>query len=110
MSTGSCLRSTCASKLSRSVRPQPVTTQDNLVVEIDTVLYSQVTDPRAAAYEIPSYPQAVEQLTVTTLHSVLTAADLAPATERSLQVRLAAALARNQRLQQRVDALTEQNN
>lgn len=34
----------------------------------------------------------------------------APATERSLQVRLAAALARNQRLQQRVDALTEQNN
>jgi hypothetical protein len=33
-----------------------------------------------------------------------------PATERSLQVRLAAALARNQRLQQRVNALTEQNN
>jgi hypothetical protein len=34
----------------------------------------------------------------------------APATERSLSVRLAAALARNQRLQQRVDVLTEQNN
>ena len=32
--------------------PQPVITEDNLVVEIDTVLYFQVTDPRAAAYEI----------------------------------------------------------
>src|SRR5262249_22167397 len=38
-----------------SFRPQPVITEDNLVVEIDTVLYFQVTDPRAAAYEIASY-------------------------------------------------------
>ena len=50
-----------------SFRPQPVITEDNLVVEIDTVLYFQVTDPRAAAYEIASYLQGVEQLTVTTL-------------------------------------------
>src|SRR3954454_3386868 len=51
--------------------PQPVITEDNLVVEIDTVLYFQVTDPRSAAYEIASYLQAVEQLTVTTLRNVV---------------------------------------
>ena len=51
--------------------PQPVITEDNLVVEIDTVLYFQVTDPRAAAYEIANYIQAVEQLTVTTLRNVV---------------------------------------
>ena len=38
-----------------SFAPQPVITEDNLVVEIDTVLYFQVTDPRSAAHEIASY-------------------------------------------------------
>jgi regulator of protease activity HflC (stomatin/prohibitin superfamily) len=56
--------------------PQPVITEDNLVVEIDTVLYFQVTDPRSAAYEIASYLQAVEQLTVTTLRNVVGSMDL----------------------------------
>ena len=51
-------------------------TEDNLVVEIDTVLYFQVTDPRSAAYEIASYLQAVEQLTVTTLRNVVGSMDL----------------------------------
>ena len=46
-------------------------TEDNLVVEIDTVLYFQVTDPRAATYEIANYIQAIEQLTVTTLRNVV---------------------------------------
>jgi regulator of protease activity HflC (stomatin/prohibitin superfamily) len=59
-----------------SFRPQPVITEDNLVVEIDTVLYCQVTDPQAAAYEIASYLQAVEQLTVTTLRNVVGSMDL----------------------------------
>jgi regulator of protease activity HflC (stomatin/prohibitin superfamily) len=59
-----------------SFRPQPVITEDNLVVEIDTVLYFQVTDPRAAAYEIASYLRAVEQLTVTTLRNVVGSMDL----------------------------------
>ena len=59
-----------------SFRPQPVITEDNLVVEIDTVLYFQVTDPRAAAYEIANYLQAVEQLTVTTLRNVVGSLDL----------------------------------
>jgi regulator of protease activity HflC (stomatin/prohibitin superfamily) len=57
-------------------QPQPVITEDNLVVEIDTVLYFQVTDPRSAAYEIASYLQAVEQLTVTTLRNVVGSMDL----------------------------------
>jgi regulator of protease activity HflC (stomatin/prohibitin superfamily) len=35
-----------------SFAPQPVITENNLVVDIDTVLYFQVTDPRAATYEI----------------------------------------------------------
>ncbi|MBG0826425.1 SPFH/Band 7/PHB domain protein [Planomonospora sp. ID67723] len=59
-----------------SFRPQPVITEDNLVVEIDTVLYFQVTDPRAAAYEIANYIQAIEQLTVTTLRNVIGSMDL----------------------------------
>ena len=54
-----------------SFQPQPVITEDNLVVEIDTVLYFQVTDARAAAYEIANYLQGVEQLTVTTLRNVV---------------------------------------
>ncbi|TQS39912.1 SPFH domain-containing protein [Cryptosporangium phraense] len=54
-----------------SFPPQPVITEDNLVVNIDTVIYFQVTDPRAATYEIANYIQAIEQLTVTTLRNVI---------------------------------------
>src|SRR3954468_11449161 len=54
-----------------SFQPQPVITEDNLVVSIDTVLYFQVTDPKAATYEIANYIQGVEQLTVTTLRNVV---------------------------------------
>src|SRR5919197_194548 len=50
-----------------SFPPQPVITEDNLVVSIDTVIYFQVTDPKAATYEIANFIQAIEQLTVTTL-------------------------------------------
>ncbi len=66
-----------------SFPPQPVITEDNLVVEIDTVLYFQVIDPRAAAYEIASYIQAVEHLTVTTLRNLVGSMDL----ERTLTSR-----------------------
>src|SRR6266478_2499284 len=54
-----------------SFPPQPVITRDNLVVGIDTVIYFQVTDPKAATYEIANYVAAVEQLTVTTLRNVV---------------------------------------
>ena len=40
-----------------SFPPQPVITEDNLVVNIDTVIYFQVTDPKAATYEIANYIQ-----------------------------------------------------
>ena len=54
-----------------SFPPQPVITSDNLTVAIDSVIYFQVTDPRAASYEIQNYIQAVEQLTITTLRNVV---------------------------------------
>src|SRR5580700_3003304 len=55
---------------------QPVITEDNLVVQIDTVLFFQVTDPKAADYEIVNYILAIEQLTATMLRSVIGSMDL----------------------------------
>jgi regulator of protease activity HflC (stomatin/prohibitin superfamily) len=54
-----------------SFDPQSVITEDNLVVHIDTVIYFQVTDPKAASYEIANFISAIEQLTVTTLRNVI---------------------------------------
>jgi regulator of protease activity HflC (stomatin/prohibitin superfamily) len=54
-----------------SFAPQPVITEDNLVVSIDSVIYFQVTEPKSATYEIANYIQAIEQLTVTTLRNVI---------------------------------------
>ncbi len=51
--------------------PQPVITEDNLVVNIDTVVYYQVTNAKDATYEIENYIRAVEQLTTTTLRNVV---------------------------------------
>ena len=51
--------------------PQPVITEDNLVVQIDTVLYFTITDPKSAAYEVANPLQAIEALTVTTLRNVI---------------------------------------
>ncbi|KUG58382.1 hypothetical protein AVL62_10740 [Serinicoccus chungangensis] len=59
-----------------SFPPQPVITSDNLVVSIDTVIYFQPTDPKAATYEIANYIQGIEQLTVTTLRNVIGSLDL----------------------------------
>jgi regulator of protease activity HflC (stomatin/prohibitin superfamily) len=54
-----------------SFPPQPVITQDNLTVNIDTVVYYQVTDPKSAVYEISDYIVGVEQITTTTLRNVV---------------------------------------
>src|SRR5258707_11590621 len=59
-----------------SFPPQPVITKDNLTVNIDTVIYFQVTDPKAATYEIASFEAGVEQLVVTTLRNVVGGMDL----------------------------------
>jgi regulator of protease activity HflC (stomatin/prohibitin superfamily) len=54
-----------------SFPPQGVITEDNLNVQIDTVIYFTVTDPKAATYEIANPLQGIEQLTVTTLRNVI---------------------------------------
>jgi regulator of protease activity HflC (stomatin/prohibitin superfamily) len=54
-----------------SFDPQPVITEDNLVVNIDSVIYYQVTDPKAATYEIANPVNAIDLLTVTTLRNVI---------------------------------------
>jgi regulator of protease activity HflC (stomatin/prohibitin superfamily) len=59
-----------------SFKPQPVITEDNVVVSIDTVIYFQVTEPKAATYEIANFIQGIEQLTVTTLRNVIGGLDL----------------------------------
>jgi regulator of protease activity HflC (stomatin/prohibitin superfamily) len=59
-----------------SSHPQSVITSDNLQVSIDTVLYFRVIDPQAATYQITSFIDAIEQLTVTTVRNVIGAMDL----------------------------------
>jgi regulator of protease activity HflC (stomatin/prohibitin superfamily) len=59
-----------------SFPPQPVITEDNLVVEIDTVVYYQVTDAKSASYEIEDFIMGIEQLTTTTLRNVVGGIDL----------------------------------
>src|SRR5215207_5410797 len=54
-----------------SFPPQPVITEDNLTVNIDSVIYYQVTDPKSAVYQISNYIVGVEQLTTTTLRNVV---------------------------------------
>src|SRR6266498_5440518 len=54
-----------------SFKPQPVITEDNLVVSIDTVIYFQITDPKSATYEIANPVNAIDLLTVTTLRNVI---------------------------------------
>src|ERR1700744_3618102 len=59
-----------------SFKGAPVSTEDNLVVLIDTVLFFQVTDPRAADYEIVNHIQSIEQLTAAMLRSVVGSKEL----------------------------------
>ena len=59
-----------------SFPPQPVITEDNLVVSIDTVIYFQVTNAKSATYEIENYIQGIEQLVVTTLRNSVGGLDL----------------------------------
>ena len=51
--------------------PQPVITRDNVTMEVDTVLYFQITDPFKAIYEIVDLGAAIHQLTVTSLRNVM---------------------------------------
>src|SRR5258708_1296647 len=61
-----------------SFPPQPVITEDNLVVNIDTVIYFQVVDPKAATSEIANYIAAMEHSTVTPRRNVTGGMSLEP--------------------------------
>lgn len=54
-----------------SFQPQAVITSDNVTVQIDTVLYFTITDPKSVTYEVANPLQAIEQLTITTLRNVV---------------------------------------
>jgi regulator of protease activity HflC (stomatin/prohibitin superfamily) len=54
-----------------SFPPQPVITQENVTISIDTVIYFQITDPVRSTYEIADLMLAMEQLTVTTLRNLI---------------------------------------
>jgi regulator of protease activity HflC (stomatin/prohibitin superfamily) len=55
---------------------QNVITKDNVTMEINALLYYQITDPKAALYEVSNLPQAIEKLTQTTLRNVVGSMDL----------------------------------
>mgnify|MGYP000875961438 FL=1 len=51
--------------------PQPVITKDNVTMQIDTVIYFQITDPKMFTYGIESPMAAIENLTATTLRNII---------------------------------------
>jgi len=51
--------------------PQPVITEDNVTIQIATVIYYQIVDPKSATYEIGNLVAAIEQITQTTLRNVI---------------------------------------
>lgn len=55
---------------------QNVITKDNVTMEINALLYYQITDPKFAIYEVADLPQAIEKLTQTTLRNVIGSLDL----------------------------------
>lgn len=55
---------------------QNVITKDNVTMEINALLYYQITDPKAAVYEVSNLPEAIEKLTQTTLRNVIGSMDL----------------------------------
>lgn len=55
---------------------QSVITKDNVTMEINALLYYQITDPKAAVYETANLPQAIEKLAQTTMRNIIGAMDL----------------------------------
>ena len=51
--------------------PQPVITKDNVTMQIDTVVYFQITDPKLYAYGVENPISAIENLTATTLRNII---------------------------------------
>lgn len=55
---------------------QNVITKDNVTIEINALLYYQITNPKASLYEVSNLPEAIEKLTQTTLRNVIGSMDL----------------------------------
>jgi regulator of protease activity HflC (stomatin/prohibitin superfamily) len=55
---------------------QNVISKDNVTMEINALLYYQITDPKAAVYEVSNLPEAIEKLTQTTLRNIIGSMDL----------------------------------
>ena len=58
-------------ELVKDFDPQPVITKDNVTMEIDTVIYFQITDPKLYTYGVESPMDAIENLTATTLRNII---------------------------------------
>lgn len=56
--------------------PQPVITKDNVTMQIDTVIYYQITDPKAYVYGVSQPLRALDNLTTTTIRNIMGALDL----------------------------------
>lgn len=52
-------------------KPQPVITKDNVTMQIDTVIYYQITDPKMYTYGVDNPMAAIENLTATTLRNII---------------------------------------
>lgn len=56
--------------------PQPVITRDNVTLQVDSVIYFRITEPRRALYEVENLPNAIRQLAVTNMRNVMGELDL----------------------------------
>ena len=74
------LASICGDRIAKKVSlkeqvidfpPQPVITKDNVTMQIDTVVYFQITDPKLYAYGVENPISAIENLTATTLRNII---------------------------------------
>ncbi len=66
-----CSRPISLKEIVADFKPQPVITKDNVTMQIDTVVYFQVTDPKLFSYGVDSPIRAIENLTATTLRNIV---------------------------------------
>ena len=61
----------CLKEIVKDFAPQPVITKDNVTMQIDTVVYFQITDPKLYTYGVENPINAIENLTATTLRNII---------------------------------------
>lgn len=67
----SCCKESKFKRTGSGLPPQPVITKDNVTMQIDTVVYFQITDPKLYSYGVENPIMAIENLTATTLRNVI---------------------------------------